>query len=69
MSNPFFRPQTMPGPFGNMQAMMQQFNQFRQGFRGDPQQTVQHMLQSGQITQAQFDQARAMAQQFGQFIK
>lgn len=70
MNNPFFTPQRQQMPFGNMQNMMQQFNQFRQTFKGDPQQTVQQMLQSGQITQEQFNQAHAMAQQFaGMFPK
>jgi hypothetical protein len=43
---------------GNPQPnFIQQFNQFRQSFRGDPQQMVQQMLNSGKVTQAQYDQA------------
>ena len=43
---------------GNPQPnFIQQFNQFRQSFRGDPQQTVQQMLNSGKVTQAQYNQA------------
>lgn len=39
-----------------MQAFLQQFNQFRQSFRGDPKQEVMKLLQSGQMTQQQFNQ-------------
>jgi hypothetical protein len=31
----------------------------------DPQQMVQHLMNSGQISQEQFNQARALAQQMG----
>lgn len=37
--------------------VMEQFNRFRQSFHGDPQQTIQQMLNSGRITQAQYNQA------------
>lgn len=52
------------GPFGNFQQLMQRFQQFRQTFKGDPKAEVEKMLQSGQITQQQLDQAQALAQQF-----
>ena len=62
MSNPLYNmmgnkvPQ-LPGALGNMQNFMQRFNQFKQTFQGDPRQKVQEMLNSGQITQAQYNQA------------
>lgn len=56
-------------PLGNMQNLMQQYQQFRQTFQGDPQQKIQEMLNSGQITQNQINQARNMATQFRQFLK
>nr|DAT45853.1 MAG TPA: Protein of unknown function (DUF2680) [Caudoviricetes sp.] len=52
------------GPFGNFQQLMHRFQQFRQTFKGDPKAEVEKMLQSGQITQQQLDQAQALAQQF-----
>lgn len=55
----------MPFPMN----MFQEFNQFRQNFQGDPKQQVQQLLNSGQMTQEQFSQLSAMAQQFGQFFK
>lgn len=60
--------------FGNNQngmfpfTMIQQFNQFRQNFQGDPRQQVQNLLNGGQMTQEQFDNLSAIAQQFQQFI-
>ena len=54
--------------FGMMQNqmpnnLMQKFQQFQQMFRGDPRQTVQQMLNSGRISQGQYNQAVQMAQQ------
>ena len=59
MSNALF------GMFGNQQMnpMVQRFQQFRQMFRGDPKQQVQQMLNSGRITQAQYNQAVQTANQ------
>ena len=70
MANPFsgMNNAPMPGPFGNMQQMMQQFNQFRQTFQGDPKQTVMNMVNSGAISQSQLNQAQQMARQFQQMM-
>lgn len=48
----------------NFGQMIQKYQQFRSQFQGNPQQEVQKMLQSGQITQQQLNQAQAIAQQF-----
>ena len=56
------------GPFGNFQAMMQQFNQFRANFKGDPKQTVMQMVNSGRISQSQLNAAQQMARQFQQMM-
>lgn len=69
--NPFYNPLQTPmggGPFQNMMNMVQQFNQFRSTFQGNPQQKVQELLNSGQMTQEQFNQLSSMAQQFRAFI-
>ena len=55
-----------PVPQNNM---MQQFQQFRNNFQGNPQQMVQQMLQTGRITEAQLNQAIQMARQFKNFVK
>lgn len=44
--------------------MLQRFQQFRQNFHGDPQQQVQQLLNSGRVSQQQYNQAVQMAQQF-----
>ena len=37
--------------------ILQRFQQFRQSFRGNPQQQIQELLNSGKVTQRQYDQA------------
>ena len=41
----------------NMQNIMNRFEQFKSMFSGNPQQQVQQMLNSGQITQSQYNNA------------
>ena len=48
--------------------MMQQFQQFKANFQGDPKAEVQKLLQSGKMSQNQLNQLQAMAQQFQQFL-
>lgn len=50
MSNPLFN------QFNNSN-IIQQFNQFKQNFHGNPQEQVQQLLNSGKVSQAQYDQA------------
>ena len=49
--------------------MIQQFNQFRRTFNGNPQQAVMHMLRQGMMTNAQFQPLAQMANQFQNFMK
>jgi len=49
--------------------IIQQFNQFKQNFQGDPKQRVQNLLDTGQMSQEQFNQLSSMAQMFQQFLK
>ena len=44
--------------------MLMQLAQFMNTFRGDPRQMVQQMVQSGRVSQEQYQQAVQMAQQF-----
>lgn len=66
MSNPLF--QMMNGNQGPMQQMIQRFQQFQRTFKGDPRQQVQQLLNSGRVSQAQYDQAVKMAQQFQKML-
>ena len=49
--------------------MIQQFNQFRRTFNGNPQQAVMNMLRQGMMTNAQFQELAQMANQFQNFMK
>ncbi len=44
--------------------MMQRFQQFQRMFKGDPKQQVQQMLNSGRVSQQQYNNAVQMANQF-----
>lgn len=54
--------------YQNPMQMLQQFNQFKQNFRGDPQQEVQKLLASGRMNQHQLNQLQSMANQFMQLL-
>ena len=61
--NPLFE-QMQNNQGGSTNGMLQRFRQFRQNFKGDPQQQVQQLLNSGRVSQQQYNQAVQMAQQF-----
>lgn len=61
MTNPFFG--ALGGGNGFFQ-MMQQFQQFKANFHGDPKAEVEKLLQSGKLSQAQLNQLQQMAKQF-----
>lgn len=74
MNNPIFNMfgngvNSMPmgnTPIGNFMSMMNQFNQFRQTFQGggeQAQQQVQQMVNNGQISQNQLNNAIQQANQ------
>ena len=60
MSNPLFQMMGQKNPFGQV---MQRFQQFQRMFHGDPQQQVQQLLNSGKVSQQQYNQAVQMASQ------
>jgi len=64
MSNPLFNQigQQMPG------GILQRFQQFQRMFRGDPRQQVQQLLNSGKVSQSQYDNAVRLANQFQKMI-
>ena len=49
--------------------MIQQFNQFRKSFNGNPQQAVMNLMRQGMMSNAQFQQLAQMANQFQNFMK
>ena len=66
--NTFGNVQPQGSPLSNMGNFLTRFNQFRQAFNGNPQQQVQQMLMSGQMSQEQFNQASNMARQIMQMM-
>ena len=62
MSNPLY------GMMQNQNGLLQKFQQFRQMFKGDPNQQIQQMLNSGKVNQQQYDRAVQMANQFRQML-
>nr|DAQ96389.1 MAG TPA: hypothetical protein [Caudoviricetes sp.] len=72
MNNPFFNALgggQMPGAIGQFQRMMQQFQQFRANFNGDPKAEVEKLMQSGRLNQNQLNQLQAMAKQFQKLMQ
>lgn len=51
-------------PMMQFQQMMNQFQQFRQSFQGDPKAEVEKLLQSGKMSQQQLNQLQQMAKMF-----
>lgn len=52
MSNPLFK--QFGNPYG---GMVEQFNKFAHQIQGNPQEQVQQLLNSGKVTQAQYNAA------------
>ena len=65
MNNPFFG--ALSGGNGFMQ-MLQQFQQFKATFQGDPEQEVRKLIASGKISQNQLNQLQQAAQMFQSFL-
>ena len=67
--NPIYQAMMSQMPGNSALSLVQRFQQFRNTFRGNPQQQVQQLLQSGRVTQQQYEQAVQMAQQLQGLLK
>ena len=65
MSNPLYQQMNQQN---GMDQLMSRFRQFQQMFKGDPRQQVQQLLNSGKVSQAQYNQAVQMAQQLQRML-
>ena len=65
MSNPLYQQMQ---PQNGMNQFVQRFEQFRRTFSGNPQQQVQQLLNSGRVSQEQYNRAFQMAQQFQKML-
>lgn len=71
MPNPLFQQlnQNNGGGINNPLQMIQKFNEFRQNFTGDPKQMVEQLLQSGRMSQQDFQKYSQMASEFQKLVK
>ena len=58
-----------PTSNNRMGDLLNQFNQFRSTFSGNPEQQVRQLIQSGRMSQEQFNQLAQTANQLYRFIK
>jgi hypothetical protein len=58
-----------PNQTNQMSNFISQFNQFRSAFTGNPEQRVKQLLQTGQMTQEQFNQFAETANQLRSLLK
>lgn len=56
--------QQMINNFGGLQGLLNEYNKFKNSFQGNPQQIVQGLLQSGKMTQNEYNQLSQIASQF-----
>jgi hypothetical protein len=52
----------------NNNTILQRFQQFQRMFKGNPQEQVQQLLNSGKVSQAQYNQAVQMANQLQKIL-
>jgi hypothetical protein len=52
-----------------LNGFMSQLNQLKQTFNGDPNQKIQELLNTGKVSQAQYDKAVQMANQIQSMMK
>lgn len=63
--NPLFQQFNSNNP---ADSVVSRFNQFRQNFKGNPQEIIQQMMNSGKITQAQYNAAVQQAQALSKML-
>lgn len=63
MANPLYNQYKQPINDGGLSQLMEQAKQMRKTFNGNPQQVVQNLLNSGQMSQSQFNQLSQIANQ------
>ena len=69
MANPFFNAIGSVPMNNSMLNMINQFNQFKNSFSGDPKQVVMNMVNSGKISQSQLNQLQQAATEFQKMLK
>ncbi len=62
MSNPLYHSVSQNQQMGGINNFIQRLNQLKRSFSGDPQQQIQQLLNSGKVTQDQYNRAVQQAQ-------
>lgn len=68
MANPLYKQYNQPINDNGLSQIIEQAKQMRKTFNGNPQQVVQNLLNSGQMSQAQYNQLMPMAQKIASMI-
>ena len=68
MANPLYNQYNKPINDNGLSQIIEQAKQMRKTFNGNPQQVVQNLLNSGQMSQAQYNQLMPMAQKIASMI-
>ena len=68
MPNPLYKQYNQPINDNGLSQIIEQAKQMRKTFNGNPQQVVQNLLNSGQMSQAQYNQLMPMAQKIASMI-
>lgn len=68
MKSPLYSALGGDTPPGGPMQLVQQFNEFRRSFQGDPKTEFMRLVQSGQISQQQLNQLQSAAMQFKNLI-
>lgn len=71
--NPLYQQMAMASQTNNttnsLAGLVQRFQQFKQSFNGDPKQQVQQLLNSGRVSQEQYNNAVQMANMLQNVLK
>ena len=57
------------GMQNNISQIVNDFNNFKNSFKGDPKAEVEKMMRSGQLSQEQFNQYAQMANELSKYIR
>ena len=57
------------GMHNNISQIVNDFNNFKNNFKGDPKAEVEKMMRNGQLSQEQFNQYAQMANELSKYIR
>lgn len=66
--NPLYQQLMANSPANGVINLLQRYAQFRNGFRGNAQEEVQKLLNSGRISQEQYNNALAQVEQLKKYF-